>query len=288
MSTYRRTIKPLFPVSLTHTVYSHGWVNLAPFSFDDERHCLSKMERVGDSVVSVEVTQKSASEFIMTIRDATLTRAEVELLKQRVVRWFSLDWDPRPALTVAVRLSKPTARFIRTGGGRFLRGSSFYEDFVKTLATVNASWSFTMQMVSRLVDGIGDGAFPLPEQVLKKGVRFLKNTVKMGYRAQVLMDATRYLLKEKIIDTLGNADERRVTYDDLIAIKGIGNYAAVHLRVLLYDFSRIPVDSEVRPYLAERFGLSDKEIPAFFTPWGDYAFLGYKLARILDNENWIG
>ncbi len=287
MSTYKRTIRPAFPVSLERTALSHGWVNLEPFSFDAALGRLAKTERIDDSFVHVSATQTPSGDIAVIIRGDGLDRKAVEKLKGRVVRWLSLDWDPSDALAAADRLSKPVARYIRKGGGRFLRGSTFYEDFVKTLATVNASWSFTQQMIARIVEGIGGGAFPGPRAVLRKGARYLQTRVKMGYRAEVLVNATRALLKNGFIDDVGDA-VRDVTFEDLITLKGIGNYAAVHLLVLQCDFRRVPVDSEVRPYLQERYGLSDKDIPAFFGPWGDFAFLGYKLSRILDGNNWIG
>lgn len=287
MSTYRRIIRPATPVSLNHTVFSHGWIKLAPFSHDARRNRLQKVERIGSAVVTVGVIQQKSGDFKMTVHDASLCREEVLQLKDRVVRWLCLDWDPTPALKIADRLSKPIANFIRAGGGRFLRGSSFYEDFVKTLATVNASWSFTQKMAQRLVADIGGGAFPLPEQILKCGSRFLEDRVKMGYRAKVLTEATRFLLDEKIMDREGNA-KGPVTFEDLIAIKGIGKYAAAHISVLLLDFSKIPVDSEVRPFCASHLGLEEKDIDAYFSSWNEFAFLGYKLLRIIKSKNWIG
>jgi 3-methyladenine DNA glycosylase/8-oxoguanine DNA glycosylase len=263
-------------------------VNLAPFCFDERRNCLRRKERIGQSIVTVEVRERKQGGFVMTVPNAEFSRAEVERLSQSVIRWLGLDWDPTFALEVAGRLSGPVRDLILEGGGRFLRGSTFYEDFVKTLATVNASWSFTEKMVAALVNGLGKGAFPLPGQIIKAKVSYLEKKVKMGYRAEVLFDATKLLLKNHIIDEEGRADDASVTFEDLIAIKGIGNYAATHLRVLLHDFSRIPIDSEVRPYCESRWGLNEKEIPAFFSPWGDFAFLGYKLTRIVDEENWIG
>jgi hypothetical protein len=41
----------------------------------------------------------------------------------------------------------------------------------------------------------------------------------------------------------------------LIGLKGIGPYAAAHCRLLLHDFSRIPIDSSVVAYLRGRYGL---------------------------------
>ena len=288
MSICRRTLRSLYPVSLRHTVLSHGWVFLAPFSYDAAKNRLSSIERIDDTPVTVHVRQSADGAFKLTVPGTDLTRAQIDALVGRVRRQLSLDWNPAEAVSVADRLSKPIARFLRGGGGRFLRGATFYEDFVKTLATVNASWSFTQKMAFGLVHEIGGGAFPLPRTVSKRGIRPLETDVKMGYRARVLLDATRYFLKTGLMEETGEADPDRMTYETLTAVKGIGAYAAAHLRVLLHDYSRIPIDSEVRPYCAARYGIDASEISAFFEPWGKFGFLGYKLGRILEGANWIG
>ena len=288
MTARRRILRSPFPVSLRHTVFSHGWVFLAPLSYDEKKNCLTSIERLDDALVTVHVTQSSTGAFTLRIPDTNLDGNQVDKIVARTRRRLSLDWNPTEALSTADRLSPPIAQFIREGGGRFLRGATFYEDFVKTLATVNASWSFTQKMTSGLVEQIGGNAFPLPGTVLRRGIRPLENRVKMGYRARVLIDATRHFLKTGLMDETGEADPDRMTYDALLAVKGIGAYAAAHLRALLHDYSRIPIDSEVRPYCAERYGIDGSEIAAFFEPWGKFAFLGYKLGRTLEGSNWIG
>ena len=77
----------------------------------------------------------------------------------------------------------------------------------------------------------------------------------------------------------GTAAEERLTYDELLGLRGIGPYAASHVRMLLHDFSRIPVDSAVSQFFRERDGLAPDEIESAFDEWGDYHFLGYRLAR---------
>jgi N-glycosylase/DNA lyase len=65
-----------------------------------------------------------------------------------------------------------------------------------------------------------------------------------------------------------------------MALKGIGPYAAAHCRVLLHDFSRLPVDSVVGAHLREALALTDEAaIEAHFAPWGPYRFLAYRLRR---------
>jgi N-glycosylase/DNA lyase len=76
-------------------------------------------------------------------------------------------------------------------------------------------------------------------------------------------------------------------YDYLISLKGIGPYSAAQVMMLLRDFSTLPVDSEVSAYLRER-GFDPNDAQNAFEHWRQYRFLGYKLKRIVDKENWIG
>jgi len=275
-------------IDLRKTVLSHGWVNLAPWNWDDEQDILRRPERLSSGqMINVEVTQKNSMELIVRLNqhDDITERGKVDTI---VRRWLSLNWDLKPAASVAKGLSPKVARFIQKGGGRFLRGSTFYEDFVKTICTMNASWAFTKKAVSRLVEDLGVGTFPNPIQVIDAGQDFLKKQIRLGYRSKVLIQATDRLLKEGLIDKDGNGNESEIGFDNLIALWGIGQYAAGHLMVLLHDFSRIPIDSEVAKYCEESLGLSEDEITEFFAGWGNYSFLGYKLNRIMSRTNWIG
>jgi len=65
-----------------------------------------------------------------------------------------------------------------------------------------------------------------------------------------------------------------------MSLKGIGPYAAAHCRVLLHDFSRIPIDSVVTAYLRERYDCDPTAFAADRSSWGDYLALGYRLARL--------
>jgi len=61
------------------------------------------------------------------------------------------------------------------------------------------------------------------------------------------------------------------------------------LRGLAGDYSQIPIDPEVRHYRREWLGCkSDAQIVRKFSPWGRFAFLGYKFARQARRVNWIG
>ena len=86
-------------------------------------------------------------------------RGTPEILR-RVARWVSAEWDPAPAIAALGAGFADEAALIARGGGRLLRCSTFYEDFIKTVLTVNTSWSGTCRMSAALVAEPGGGAFP--------------------------------------------------------------------------------------------------------------------------------
>ncbi len=161
-----------------------------------------------------------------------------------------------------------------------LRCSSFYEDFVKTVLTINTSWSSTCRMAAALVAEPGGGAFPGPEAVLDYGEARLRERARLGFRAATVVGATQRLLEDGAIDAAGEGRAERLSHDYLLDLKGIGPYAAAHCRVLLHDFSRIPIDSEVTAYLRQRHGCDPAAFAADRSDWGPYLALGYKLMRL--------
>ncbi len=163
-----------------------------------------------------------------------------------------------------------------------LRGSTFYEDFVKTVLTINTSWSATCRMVAALVAEPGGGSFPEPPALLDYGEERLRVEAKLGFRARTLTRATRQMLDDGAITSSGEGSPERLNHDYLLGLFGIGPYAAAHCRMLLHDFSRIPIDSSVTAYLRERHGRDPTAFTAEQSLWGDYLALGYRLTRLRD------
>jgi N-glycosylase/DNA lyase len=161
-----------------------------------------------------------------------------------------------------------------------LRGSSFYEDFVKTVLTINTSWSATCRMVAALVAEPGGGSFPGPAALLDYGEERLRVRGKLGFRARTLTAATRQMLEDGAITPSGDGWPERLDHDYLLSLYGIGPYAAAHCRVLLHDFSRIPVDTSVVAYLRERYGCDVAAFAAERSSWGAHLALGYRLTRL--------
>jgi len=263
-----------WPIDLGLTIASHGWVYLAPWQWNPDAGRLARVERIGSWTGTVAVTQhKPTTVTVHCDGFGTTDRSEI---LGRVRRWLSADWEP----TAAIAALPDRAELIERGGGRMLRGSTFYEDFVKTVLTINTNWSATCRMVAALVTEPGSGAFPGPETVLDYGEERLRERAKLGFRARTVVLATRRMLDDGAITSSGDGTIERLGHDYLLSLKGIGPYAAAHCRILLHDFSRIPVDSVATAYLRERYGCDPAAFAADRSSWADYLALGYRLARL--------
>lgn len=259
------------PIDLALTVASHGWAHLAPWRWDGGGRVLARREWIDRRLGTIEVTQHEIDAVV--IRRDGFTKADDDAIRSRVRRWLSVDWEPAGAVAAL----GDDGRLIAQGGGRLLRCSSFYEDFVKTVLTINTAWSSTCRMAAALVVEPGGGGFPTPQAVLDYGEERLRRCAKLGFRAPTVVSATRRMLEDGAIDAAG---EGRPDYEYLIGLSGIGPYAAAHCRVLLHDFSRIPVDSVVTAYVRERHGSDPAAFVASRAAWGAYLALGYRLARL--------
>ena len=285
----QKRIECISPTSLYHTVTAHGWVKLSPWRWDSGTNELSRPERLGTGKLAlVRVFQSDARSFIVEIDAQTLGQSEHENIKSIVKRWLSIDWDPRPVIRTATTLGPRIALFIKHGGGRFLRCSTFYEDFVKTVCTINTNWASTRRMVSSLVNRLGDGVFPTPLEIIEHGEEFLRQELRFGFRARVVAELSRQLMDQGIVDCQGNLVDTNPRFEDLLGLRGIGQYSASHLMMLCHDFGRVPIDSEVIRYCKDRYNIEPEGIQTFFAAWGDYKFLGYKLNQIIDDTNWAG
>ena len=278
MRTVKTELAAPYPVSLQSTVRSHGWVMLAPWGWDDSTGVLWRSDRLSSGrVARIQATQPDDDRIEVAVDGDDLSAGDVDEATGLVSRWLSLDWDPAEAVTVAHKVDPEAAEAIERGGGRLLRSSTFYEDFVKTVCTIQIAWSGSLRMVDALVDA-GGGLFPAPARILELGETDLRARG-LGFRARSLSGGTEVMLERGLIDEAGRAAAGFIPYDDLIDLWGIGPYAASHMAVLQHDFSRIPVDSEVTSYCRDRYGIGPGEIDAHFEPWGEFRFLGYRLTK---------
>jgi len=267
-----------WPIDLGLTVASHGWVHLEPWRWAPETGTLSRAERIGGEIGTIALRQRDPT--TLTVSWEGFSPGAKEEILLRAARWVSAEWSPAAAVAALATGFADEAALVARGGGRLLRCSTFYEDFIKTLLTVNTSWSGTCRMVAALVAEPGGGAFPLPEAVIDYGEERLRQIAKLGFRAPTAVAAIRRMLDDGVIDQAGHGATDRLDHDYLIGLKGIGPYAAAHCRMLLHDFSRIPIDSVVVAHLRERHDTTPEAFIAARAECGIYLGLGYRLMRL--------
>src|SRR5262249_50882242 len=129
-----------------------------------------------------------------------------------------------------------------------------FEDVVKMLLTTNCTWANTSQMVRRILAELGElapsgrRAFPAPQAMAAAGERFYRDVVRAGYRAPYLADIARRTASGEL--TLepyrGASDSAADLRRKLLALPGIGPYAADNLLRLLGRYDYLGLDSWCR------------------------------------------
>ena len=154
-----------------------------------------------------------------------------------------------------------------------------------------------MRMVGALVEHLGepapgatDGplgrAFPTPEAMAEaQGVRFTREIVRAGYRGAYLRTLAASVASGELdLEELGTASADELPDDEverrLLALPGVGPYAAAHVMMLLGRYSRLILDSWTRPKYAQLTGArqaKDSTIERRFRRYGRYAGLAFWL-----------
>jgi N-glycosylase/DNA lyase len=195
---------------------------------------------------------------------------------------FRLDEDLAPFY--ALIENDGALSWVARGAGRMLASPTVFEDVVKTICTTNCAWSGTVRMVTALVDGLGDGAFPEPRVMAGAPAKFYRDIARAGYRGAYL----KALAKDVASGSL-NLESLRPEYglpdadveERLLALPGVGPYACAHIMMLLGRYHRLVFDSWTRPAYLRITGkrrASDRAIERAFRPYGAFAGLAFWLS----------
>ncbi len=269
--------------SFAATVHSHGWRELSPFHYDDDRHVLSMPQRLRGGAVVLRLSSPDDHELNVQVEsDALLGRDEEETLRGTVRTCFGLDRDlaefrgfiddiPGYGWVTQHRL------------GRLLVSPTVWEDLAKTLATTNTTWGGTISMCRRLVslgEPAGDGfCFPTPQQVAAVEPERLAEVTKLGYRAAYLHELATKISDGKLdVEAWREGDlTTDELYRQLTALKGFGSYAAGNMLGLMGRHERLAIDSVVRKVFRERMNggreATDREIETYYERFASWAGL---------------
>ena len=189
----------------------------------------------------------------------------------------------------------PDLAWAATGAGRMLQGPSVFEDVVKTVCTTNCAWSATVRMVNALVEHLGEtaiggggplsNAFPTPERMADTPEAFYRDVARAGYRGAYLRSLARSVADGELdLEVLASATPDELSDAELeqrlLALPGVGPYAAAHIMMTIGRNSRLILDSWTRPKYARLMGkktVSDAQIRRRFARYGDHAGLAFWL-----------
>ncbi|WP_406699281.1 3-methyladenine DNA glycosylase [Singulisphaera sp. Ch08] len=269
------------------TVFSHGWYQLPPFSYDHERQGLTRIHQFRDGgVARLRIGQGENEGAIEVTVEAGAKGRLVRERREEVVRVVGTCLNLGRDLAPFYRSTRgrPDYRWVETmGAGRMLVSPTVWEDMAKTLLTTNTTWGATVQMCRRLATlgepfGEGEHSFPTPERVASLSVDALNEHVRAGYRSAYLSQLARAIVEQGL--DLESWREPGSSSDDLFrrirGLKGFGEYAAGSMCRLLGAFDRLGLDSSCRASFRERNGgelASDKQIALYYEPFGEWCGL---------------
>ncbi len=170
------------------------------------------------------------------------------------------------------RRATRTLAWAARGAGRLLRSPTVFEDVVKTVCTTNCAWSATERMVGALVGRLGEPAPGAPPG-RRRRPRVPHAGGDGGRRRRLLRGAwpapatagrtcapsrRRVAAGELDLEALLAADRDELPDEEvasiLLALPGVGPYAAAHIMMLLGRHSRLVLDSWTRPKYARLHG----------------------------------
>lgn len=264
-------------ISFPHIVASHGVASLAPAkrnvdgSYSTALRLDDKPQPLSLHAVRGELRAKTARK---------LSRRAEEEARSAIARMFRLDEDLTPFYNAVA--DDPELAWVRVGAGRMLASRSVFEEVVKTICTTNCTWSATIRMVDALVNGLGGGAFPSSAQMAAAKESWYRDAARAGYRGAYLRVLARDVERGLDLEALRPANGLR---DDecerrLLALPGVGPYAAAHVMLLTGRYHRLILDSWTRPKyleLARKKRAKDSTIRRAFARYGNYAGLAFWL-----------
>lgn len=284
------------PIDLWRTIVSHGITELPPMRVDEATRSFAVTLRLPRGGARTVVVEPGPTGFA---RVSAAGRAPGEAARRALVDGVRhvLRFDEDLSRFYAVAADDSALAWATAGAGRMIRSSTVFEEVVKTICTTNVAWSATRRMVSALVEHLGERApgapeagpegraFPTPDAMAAEDASFYRDVVRAGYRGAYLRSLAEMVASGAVeIETLGSASREEVSDDEverrLLALPGVGPYAAAHVMMLIGRSSRLILDSWTRPTYARLVGrrtVPDATIVRRFRRYGPDAGLAFWL-----------
>ena len=282
------------PIDLLRTITSHGVAALPPmFPNEDAGALTMTLETAPGKARTVFVEPGGRRRVRMSVLGAAPGKRDFDALVDMTRHVLRLDEDLSPFYAVAE--GDPELAWVTSGAGRMIRSPTVYEEIVKTVCTTNCAWGATVRMVNALVENLGTPAprapatgiegraFPSPESMASVGEDFYRDVVRAGYRGRYFMELAESVAGGDLdVEEFANASADELPDDELeqrlLALPGVGPYAAAHIMMMLGRYSRLILDSWTRPKYARlrgRKAVKDSTIVRRFRPYRNYAGLAF-------------
>ena len=285
------------PFNFLSVINSHGWRQLAPFSYDESTGTLSYILRLSNGRV-IELKFRAGTDGV-AVETEKLDRLERREVADKVTWMFGLNMD----FSLFYRASRVEPKLIhakKLARGRVLRSPTLFEDVIKTILTTNTLWAATKNMTLKLVNELGDPlqsggrvapnategrtetkAFPTPEAIAASSPEFLKEKIRVGYRAPAIHQlAVRVTSGKFDLEALKASDLSTLELrKELLTINGVGPYAAANLLMILGKHDFIPIDSYALKMVSNEWyrgeSITAKEVEKRFERWGEFKGLAF-------------
>ena len=285
------------PFNFLSVVNSHGWLQLAPFRFDEASSTLFYTDHLkSNRVVEYRI---SGSRDGLQVETDKLTKPEQEEAAEKITWMFGLDLDFTD-FYAATRSEPKLARAKKQALGRVLRSPTLFEDVIKTILTTNTLWAATRNMTKKLVNELGSQhntvgrvapnnsegrietkTFPTPDSIAASNPEMLKEKIRVGYRAPAIHDlAVRVASGKYDLEALKHSDLPTLELrKELMTIKGVGPYSAANLLMLLGRHDFIPIDSYALMMVSHEWyrgkPVTSKHVERRFEKWGKFKGLAF-------------
>jgi 3-methyladenine DNA glycosylase/8-oxoguanine DNA glycosylase len=287
------------PVDLRRTVVSHGLTELPPMRVHpDESGFDVVLAMARGRPLRVRVRPAGRTRARVSARPRPTGPAQERAILDGVRHLLRLEQDLSGLY--ALLAADDGLSWAASGAGRLMRGQKVFEDVVKTICTTNCTWSATVRMVGALVRELGvpargepagteHRAFPTAAAMAAADDGFYTDVVRAGYRGPYLRTLAAAVADGALdLEALATVARDDLPDDELeqqlLAIAGVGPYAAAHIMMLLGRHSRLVLDSWTRPKYARLTGRKAKDatIGRRFRRYGPWAGLAFWLVLTRD------
>jgi 3-methyladenine DNA glycosylase/8-oxoguanine DNA glycosylase len=274
------------PFNFSSVINSHGWRQLAPFSYDESGNTLSHIMQVSNGRV-IELKFGEGADGI-SVETEKLDKTERREVVDKVTWMFGLDMD-FTHFYAASRREPKLAHAKRLARGRVLRSPTVFEDVIKTILTTNTLWAATKNMTRKLVEVFGQPlpadpdkkTFPTPAAIAASRPDVLKEKIRVGYRAPAIhqlavrVASGKFDLESLKSSALPTLELRK----ELLTMNGVGPYAAANLLMILGRHDFIPIDSYALKMVSTEWydgePITAREVEKQFEKWGEFKGLAF-------------